>query len=175
MVDFARAFGVASPGTAAYAPKITHGKQIDNTLVWRLRAEDGRVTTRVPKADMPGYLPTSIEGLNDNWSVHVVDKARPEPNHRALPVRDGRAFAQLDLAMADSDLFIGHPVTCGNLDVRLLVSWKEEGKWYVEAHNPGDKAVETTLTTCPDWPLFTLNESVALAAGTSRIWVVDEL
>ena len=61
---------------------------------------------KIPKTAMPGLVPAIIEGLNDNWSVQMLNKARPWPNHRALPIRDGRSFAQLDLNDAAQDLFL---------------------------------------------------------------------
>ena len=45
---------------------------------------------------MLGLLPVVIEGLNDRWSVQLLERNRPWPNHRALPVRGGRAYAELD-------------------------------------------------------------------------------
>ena len=47
------------------------------------------------KAQLNGLLMTVVEGLNDNWSVQLLDKKRPWPNHRALPIRDGKAYAEL--------------------------------------------------------------------------------
>jgi len=112
MLEFAEEFGIAKPGKTAYAPTLKRGKVIDSYLIWRLDAGGTCIEATIPRADMPGFQPVSVEGLNDGWSVHFLDRARPWPNHRALPVRDGRAFAQLDLNEADSDVFIGHPVIC---------------------------------------------------------------
>jgi len=173
LLEFARKFGVANPGTAGYAPEFKSGKQIDNYLLWRVDAEGAGVDVHLPKADMPGFLPASIENLNDNWSVQLLDRARPWPNHRALPIRDGRAFAQLDLVEADLDLFLGHPVTADNKDVKLSVSWMMPGKWFVEVNNPTDKTVGATLTSSPGWTLFDFKETVQLAPGGSRTWTVE--
>ncbi|MCY3023972.1 MAG: hypothetical protein NTW87_33755, partial [Planctomycetota bacterium] len=173
MLEFARNFGISSPGTAGYAPQVSRGKQLDNYLWWKLNAEGAAVEARVPKAAMPGFVPVIVEGLNDNWSVEILDRARPWPNHRALPVRDGRAFAMLDLVLADSDLFIGHPVTCDQKDVKLLVSWMAPSQWFVEAHNAGDQPLTAKLQTAPGWTAFTLTETVDLPVGSSKVWRVS--
>jgi len=174
MLNFARQFGVAKPATAGYSPRLVSGKQLDNYLIWRLDGQGVGIEARIARADMPGFLPVIVEGLNDNWSVQLLDRARKRPNHRALPIRGGRAFAQLDLNQADLDVFIGHPVTCDNPDVKLLVSWQEPGVWFLEAHNATDKAIKTRLTSSRGWRLFHLDETVNLRPGSSRIWHVKE-
>jgi hypothetical protein len=174
MLEFVKKFGVFTPGTVGYKPDIKSGRQIDNYVTWRLDAQGSGVHAKIPKAAMPGFLTASVENLNDNWSVHLVDRARSWPNHRALPIRDGRSFAQLDLNDADLDLFIGHPVTADQKDLKILVSWMEPGKWHVEAHNPTDKAMKAALQSNKAWPFFTFDEKLELPAGASKIWTVAE-
>ena len=53
-------------------------------------------------------------------------------------------------------------------------AWFAPGRWFVEAHNPDDQAVEVTLQSDPAWPLFTLRESLVLSPGSSRTWAVAE-
>ena len=173
MLEFAEKFGVTKPGTTGYSPRLTRGKQLDNYLLWRLQADAGQcVEAKIPKADLPGFLTTTVEGLNDNWSVYLLDKARARPNYRSLPIRDGTAWAQLDVTQADSDLFIGHPVVADKHEVKLLVAWQEPGVWFVEAHNPGDKAVGVKLSTSPGWNVFDFKETADLPAGSSQVWRV---
>lgn len=172
MLDFVNKFGVAVPGKAGYTPEMKTGKTLDTYLIWRTEAQNGAVEARLPKTAMPGFLTASVEGLNDKWSVQLLDKARAWPNHRALPIRDGRAFAELDLNDADMDLFIGHPVTCDRKEAKILVSWKEPKQWYIEAHNPTDKPMKTRLATATGWTVFKFGETVDLAPGTSKVWTV---
>lgn len=174
LLDFARKFGVAQPGSVGYAPQFVRGSQIDNYLIWRLAAGDGSVDVKVPRADLPGFLPAVVEGLNSHWSVQLLDRARKGPNTRALPIRDGKAYAMLDLTQGDSDLFIGHPVIADNAEVRILVSWMDKGKWFVEAHNPTDRPLKATLKSSPGWTPFSFAETIELAPGTSRTWTVAE-
>ena len=174
ILDFARKFGVAEPGRPGYAPQVTRGRTLDTYLVWRLDAQGEAVVARVPKAGMPGFLLAEVEGLNDGWSVWLRDRARKGPNIRGLPVRDGRAYAELDLVPGDLDLFIGHPVVSDRSEVRLLVSWMEPGRWFVEAHNPTDTPLKARLRSSQGWDLFGFKESVELAPGASRTWRVLE-
>ena len=175
LLDFARKFGLAEPARCGYAPKITRGTQRDNCLLWRLDAGGSAVLARAGRADMPGFVPAAVEGLNDNWSAFLVDRNRRGPNFRALPIRDGRAFAQIDLTDADVELFLGHPVTCDRPEVKVQVAWEQPGRWFVEAHNPGAETVRAKLRTTVGWGKFAFRESVELPAGTSRTWHVPEL
>jgi hypothetical protein len=174
LVEFAEKFGVLKPGKVGYDAKFVSGKPMDNYLALRAQAQDGAVEAKIGKADMPGFLPVIVEGLNDNWSVQMLDKARKWPNHRALPIRDGKAYAMLDLTTANMDVFIGHPVTCDNRELKLQVSWKSPGAWYVEAHNPTDAPVKANLASAAGWTPFKLKETVELAAGTSKVFDVRE-
>jgi len=174
MVAFARQFGVLEPGKAGYAAKLLAGKVKDSYFIWNVDAMGAAVRARLPKTAMPGFLPAAVDGLNDNWSVYLLDQARKGDNFRMLPLRDGRAWAQLDLNMADSDLFLGHPVTASDPRITLLVSWKQDGQWVIEAHNPTDAPSIATLTTTPGWPKFAFKEKVELAPGESRAWTVAE-
>jgi len=170
MVGFAHKFGIGQPGKAGYVPELVTGKQIDSYLAWRLDGGGTGIVAKLPKTDLPGFLPVIVEGLKDNWSVHLLDRARKWPNHRALPIRDGRAFAQLDLAEQDRDVFIGHPITADQPDVKVQVAWQEPGVWFVEAHNPTDQPVRTSLRSSPGWTVFDFGQTVELAPGSSRVW-----
>ncbi len=175
LVEFAEKFGVARPGQVGYDAKVSRGKLVDNNVALTLDAQLSAVEVKIAKAAMPGLVPAVVEGLNDNWSVQLLDRARPWPNHRELPVRDGRAYAELDLVERDADLFVGHPVVAGNREVKLQVSWASKGRWYVEAHNPTDRPIKTKLSTSPGWTVFRFAEEVELPPGQSRTWWVKEL
>jgi hypothetical protein len=174
MLAYAAAFGAATPGQTAYTPQLKRGRQLDNYLLWRLDGRGEAIEARLPKTDLPGFLTACVENLHDNWSVCLFDRLRPWPNFRALPVRDGCAYAQLDLTEGDSDVFIGHPVVADNSAVKLLVNWQEPGQWSIEAHNPGEAPVTTRLTSAFNGPLARFDETVTLAAGHSRTWTCSE-
>ncbi len=174
MVEFARQFGILEPGKAGYAPKMLAGKTLDTYMLWNVDAQGTAVQAQIPKTAMPGFLPAAVDGLNDHWSVYLLDNAQKGDNFRMLPIRDGRAWAQLDLNLADSDLFLGHPVTASDPKVTLLVSWKQEGQWVIEAHNPTDAPITAALTTTKGWPKFDFTEKIELAPGSSKTWAVAE-
>jgi len=174
ILAYAAAFGALTPGTVAYAPQIRRGKPLDTYLVWRLDGQGEAAEARLPKADLPGFLTACVENLCDNWSVYLVDGLRRAPNFRALPIRDCRTYAQLDLTEGDSDLFIGHPVVADNRALKLLVNWQEPGVWFVEAHNPTDAPITARLTSLSGWKLFRFEENVTLPPGTSRTWTCSE-
>jgi transposase len=174
MVQFAKLFGVLEPGKPGYAPKMLAGKSLDTYFYWTVDTQGTAVRARMPKTAMPGFLPVAIDGVNDNWSVFLLDAARKGDNFRALPLRDGRAWAQLDLNLADSDLFLGHPVTASDPRMTLLVSWKQDGQWTIEAHNSTGNPLTATLATTPGWPKFDFKQTVTLAPGGSQTWTVVE-
>jgi hypothetical protein len=174
LVKFAENFGVVHPGQTAYRPVITRGQQLDDYFYWRLRALDGAVEATVPKVKLNALLSTVVEGLNDNWSVYMLDKGRARPNYRALAIRDGASYLDLDTEDNNVDLFVGHPVVADDEKVKITTAWMEPGKWFVEAHNPSDRSITTRLRTNAGWTLFTLDKpTVVLRPGSSRSWVVD--
>ncbi len=170
MDAFARAMGVVSVGDTAYEPEILRGKQIDNFFIWRLDGQQSGIEAKIPKVDLNTFLTTSVENLNDKWSVVLLDKTRKTANTRALPIRDGRAFAQLDPYNDDLHVFIGHPVIADRNDVRIEAAWKLPGVWHVEAHNPTDKPMQVSLKTAPGWDVFDFSETIKLAPGSSKHW-----
>ncbi|MHB9134769.1 MAG: hypothetical protein ACYDBB_27180 [Armatimonadota bacterium] len=174
MVAFAQKFGVMTPGIPGYNAEVTSGKVLDTYLIWRLDGQGKGIEASIPKNDLPGFLTACVEGLNDNWSVQLLDKGRTGANTRGLPIRDGRAFAQLDVNLADSKIFIGHPVIADNPQVKLLVSWQQPGAWFIEAHNPTQKRMRVRLTNNPGWSLFRFDKTITLPAGRSQVWTVTE-
>ena len=170
---FAQDFGIARPGSVGYKASVSRGRELDNYLFWRLQSSEGAVEAETEKTALGAYLTTIISGLNDNWSVHLLDRKMPWPNHRALPIRDGKAYALLDLSGRERDLFIGHPVVASNDKLRLAVYWHSPGTWYIEAHNPSDQTVDASLRTNDGWDRFEFQKKVALEPGTSQSFYVQ--
>lgn len=167
-------FGVLDPGRTGYSAEVTAGEDLDRYLFWRVRAEDGGFAARIEQRDLLNFIPLIVEGLNERWSAHLLVRNRQWPNHRALPLREGRGCAQLDPTDGDIEVFVGHPVTCDAPDVVLSVNWKERPRtWSIEAHNPTGDPIETRLSSTPGWTVFDFDETLRLAPGTSRMWEVD--
>ena len=172
LLETVHKLGVMNPGTAGYVPKLRLGSTTDTYLVWRVDGKGQGMAAKLPKTDLDNFLTLEVSGLNDNWDVYLLDHARKAPNFRALPHRDGKAYAELDLTEADVDVFVGHPLTCDQPAVKLMVSWQEKGVWFVEAHNASDTPVKTTIKGNKEWTLFPFSANVVLAPGSSRIWHV---
>jgi hypothetical protein len=173
VMETVKDFGLLVPGTVGYTAKVKRGQTTDSYLFWRANAKDGAFEATVRQAKLENFVPLALDGLNDNWSVFLVDRKRPAgKNFRAIPVRDGRAYANLDVIEGDADFFVGHPVVASDPNVTVLVAWKSSGKWFVEAHNPGDKPVKVSLTANKGWTHFRFKESLTLAPGSSQVWEV---
>jgi len=174
LLAYAKAYGLAGHRAEGCTATIRRGRTLGDRMVWRVEAEGGAFDAKLSGPNLPGLLPVRLEGLNDNWSVWLVDRNRKGPNVRALPCRDGSAYAQLDPAGGDMDVFIGHPVVCDRPGVKLQVAWMTPDVWFVEAHNPTDAAVDAEVHTAPGWEAFALRERVSLAPGASKVWYVKE-
>ena len=170
--EFAHQFGVAEPGKVGYEANLTRGKELDNYLLWRLEADSGAILAETQKAALGAYLTTVVSGLNGNWSVHLLDRQMPWPNHRALPSRDGKAYAQLDLTGRNRDLFIGHPVVASNDQARLAVYWHSVGRWAIEVHNPTGESMALKLQTNNGWDRFSFEKALSLPPGSSQTFQV---
>lgn len=169
-----RELGIPALGEVGYKADVKTGRTLEQYVTWRAEAKDGRFEARLPATTLMTYIPLIVEGLNDNWSVFLLDRARPAATgFRALPQREGRTYAQIE-TFAAADLFVGHPVLGDQKPAKILVSWKQPGQWFVEAHNPTDAAMTVNLSTAPGWTPFRFAEKVELAAGASRVWTVAE-
>jgi hypothetical protein len=172
MVQAARDLGIATPGRTAYQPEVSRGEELDRYFLWQLRAADGAVNATAPRASIDGYVTARVEGFNDNWPVYLLDRNRAWPNYRKLPLRDGVAYAQIDFNERDVDLFIGHPLRAQEEALLLHAVYLTKGQWRVEAHNPTEAPLETTVRSDPDWPLFSFEKRVSLKPGTSQSWLL---
>jgi len=69
-----------------------------------------------------------------------------------------------------ADLFVGHPVTADNREVFIQVTQTGEDAWAIEAHNPTDLPITTTLRSNPAFgPLAAklVPQALTLAPGSS--------
>jgi hypothetical protein len=95
MLDFCRRFGIASPG-AAGENAASLARQAARQLPVLEIGRDAEAALRraFPRPRCPVSCLRLLRDDSDNWAVELLDRARPWPNHRALPVRDGRAESQ---------------------------------------------------------------------------------
>ena len=167
-------FGVLEPGRVGYAADVVRGRTIDTYSSWRAEAEAGGFECRIPKTSLRSMIPLQLTGLNDRWSAFVVDRRRLGINFRPIPVRDGCGYALLDPTAADTDFFVGHPLSCDVPHVRVQVAWMSPGRWFVEAHNDSGDTVTTKITADRSWSRFKFEQEITLAPGSSRVWEVEE-
>ena len=162
------------PGRVGYAADVVRGRTIDTYSSWRAEAEAGGFECRIPKTSLRSMIPLQLTGLNDRWSAFVVDRRRLGINFRPIPVRDGCGYALLDPTAADTDFFVGHPLSCDVPHVRVQVAWMSPGRWFVEAHNDSGDTVTTKITADRSWSRFKFEQEITLAPGSSRVWEVEE-
>jgi hypothetical protein len=160
-----QAFGLTG-GKPAYRVKLEKGRITGQRYQLEIAADRGVVTGQIPKADLPAHLAIQVNGLNPNWTVLYVDRA----NSRWRPIgsAENMACVVLDPSSADQSFFIGHPVTCDQPEVKLLLTQVAENAWQLEVHNPTDKEVRTQLAFPREFtPLSSTVPSVTLKPGSS--------
>jgi len=174
LLDSLALFGISDPKVAGYQAEVKRGRTLDQQLTWDLQADNGAVQAKVKQTNALAWLPVSVRGLNDNWSTFVLDHNRDGYNFRAIPIRDGTAWVQVDLTTHSPDLFMGHPVVADNDNLHLQVAWHEPGVWFVEVHNPTEQTINTNVNTNSGWSRFDFKETLTLSGGSSRVYLVSE-
>jgi hypothetical protein len=120
-------------------------------------------------------LPVRVDGLCQNWTVVLLDRARALS--RPLGVQEGTAWATvIPVAGSGLDLFIGHPVVCNRPEAVLAVTQKGDAAWSVELHNPTTAGLATRVQLHEEFhaafPGLALDELVTLAPGQSRHFTI---
>ena len=87
-------------------------------------------------------LPITVSGLHDHWSAYLYDRALKKA--RPLGMFEGKAWATVSLT-GRQELFIGHPITADDAAIMLQLTQSNEHAWSLEAHNPTDQPITTTL------------------------------
>ena len=153
-------------GEPAYSYSVRRGELIDTVYELRLRADEGAAFVAIDQSELPGALPIVVEGLNDRWSAFIAD----EKGARGIGVFEGVGYAVTDVREKARSLFIGHPVIAGDERVCVnLFDWDQDSA-QVEAHNPTDEAIRTSVATCEACTfLAKARADVDLQPGTSQI------
>lgn len=164
---FRQQFGLGS-GPAGYTVAATAGKVLSQHYLLRVDGAAEQAFSGVLSGDLLSSLPVVVSGLNDHWSAYLYDRGRQAA--RPLGMLDNQAWATLPLH-GKLDGFIGHPVTCDQPQVVLQVTQTGDHAWVVEAHNPTDAPLTTTLRLHPafdPWAGKTLAQpQLTLPPGTS--------
>ncbi len=155
-------YGLA--GDPGYAFALKTGELLGTVYELRLRAADGAASVALEQADLPGALPIAVENLNDRWSAVVAEG----DDVRFIGVFEECGFTVADIREKSRELFVGHPVICGDARLFLELSGWGESKATVEVHNPTDAPIETWVAVAPACPFIVQDRrTVTVPAGTS--------
>ena len=165
---FYRDFGLDG-GHTGYTLQLAAGKVIDQQYLLNIDgAGDGFSGTVT--GNLISTLPIIVSGMNDHWSSYLYDRGKKAA--RPLGTFDGKAWAVVPVHGA-VELFIGQPVTADDARVMIQLTQTGANAWHVEAHNPTDAAITTTLQTNPLFdPLkgkAWTGEQITIPAGSS-VW-----
>lgn len=148
------------------------GEPVQEDFLCRVKAANGVVVASADK--VPGLIapvPVIVEGLNPNWTVMVCH--RRERKVRPVGQFEGRAVLMMDPGASRQAFFLGHPVQADHPELVIHTVQTGEGQWSVEMHNPTDNPITAHCRTAPGWKLFSLQQDVTLAPGTSE-WLEIE-
>jgi hypothetical protein len=138
---FYRDFGLDG-GPTGYEVAPAAGLVVDRRYILRIdgakqRCFSGRLTGKLVSS-----LPIAVEGLRDNWSSFLYDRALKKA--RPIGTFESTAWATVPLR-GRLDVFVGQPVTADSADVTIQLTQTGEDAWHLEVHNPTDRPIETTV------------------------------
>jgi len=117
-------------------------------------------------------LPVMVGGLHDDRSVFLID--RKVKRCRPLGTLEGVAYAVLDTAEQDWQVYIGHPILLSHPLAGYSLVQIGEKSWSLEIHNPTSQALETSVELSPWFELFGWKgETVAVGPGESVMRIID--
>jgi hypothetical protein len=129
---------------------------------------------KISSADLPLALPIVVRGLNERWSVFLLERER-----KTRPIGQLRdsAYATIDLREGDKNIFMGHPIVCDDEEVFINVVQTGDNKFTIYLHNPTSKKKNVKVRSSHYWSWGNLPErGISLNPGeVKRIeWNVEE-
>ena len=113
-----------------------------------------------------------VAHLNPRWSVFFADLKTGE--RRPLGVSaEGSTWVAYDFGSTAREIFIGHPFVCDRPEVSLTVAQTGPESFQIEAHNPTDQAIQTTIEANADAGTKVKVQRVELPAGSSKMLFVE--
>ncbi|OPZ31278.1 MAG: hypothetical protein BWZ02_00302 [Lentisphaerae bacterium ADurb.BinA184] len=171
-LDTLRAFFAAMQALPPES-KIQAASQRADAIALHLDGAGRGAEVKIPAVPLRANRALLLEGMNDTWDVWLLDRARPAPNWRQLPMVDGTAYAAV-FADEAIDLFLGHPVIADRPELRISLCNTLPGKWLVSIHNPTERAITARVESAKAWTPFTLPaRSCEIAAGSSLDLAVE--
>jgi hypothetical protein len=161
-------------GIPGYRLEIEGGEIRGQGYILEIDGKGQGFSGRIGKADLPLALPIVVRGLNERWSVFLLERER-----KARPIGQLRdsAYATIDLREGDKDIFIGHPIVCDDKEVFINVVQTGENKFTIYLHNPTSKKKNVKVKSSHYWSWGNLPErGISLNPGeVKRIeWDVEE-
>jgi len=147
--QFRRAFGLGGD-RPAYQVTARAGSIRSTRYLLELDAKDGGFAGLIGRAELPVRLPIQVHGVNPNWTAGLVE--RQQKWWLPVGVLDGAAYTTLDTA-SDHDVWIGNVVACDQPDLVLTLLPDGEGGFEIEAHNPTDREITSTVRTAAEFNL----------------------
>ena len=160
-------------GTPPYQLDLTQGTLLETAMAVRVQAHEHGIAGTITGGDMPVWrrgpmtrIPLRIDGLNPNWPCGVWYADADAIDE--FGVLDGVGLARLQID-ADRTFYVGNLLLCDNPDLRLAFAapWTEDAI-QVEAHNPTDAEITTTIRTpAAIAGRCRINQKVTVPAGQS--------
>lgn len=149
-VRFARDFGLVG-GQPAYHISVKGGQVARSGYPLVLSGTNGGLVVEFRDRGLPAGLPVFVKGLNDNWDAVVWQQGRGVIEH--MGVREGIGYYQFSESESEGGTyFLGHPVVCSDLEVRLQLVELGEKKLTLRLHNPRARRVVTQIATSSSLP-----------------------
>jgi hypothetical protein len=170
--------------------RVRMGLADGQSVGYRLEAKAGVVSSRsyvlavdgqgrgfravlTPDRRYPVSMPIQVANLNPRWPVFFADLTAGQ---RRPIGRDseGAAYVAYDLGTVARDIFIGHPFVCAHPEITLTVAQTGPSSYQVEAHNPTDQPMDTTISANPTSGISAEAQRIHLPAGSSKVIVVNQ-
>lgn len=127
--------------------------------------------TLTPDKPYPVSVPIQVVHLNPRWSVFFADLKTGQRRPLGMSA-DGCSWVAYDFGSTAREIFIGHPFVCDRPEVSLTVAQTGQS-FQIEAHNPTDQVIRTTIGVNLDSGVAGKTQRVELAAGSSRMVFVE--
>jgi len=155
-------------GKPGYQLVVEKGKVISNRYILTIDGGEEGFVGKFKRADLLVALPIMVKGLNERWSVYLLERdkgvARPIGQFKDC------AYATIDLRERDKEIFIGHPIICSDREVYINVVQTGDREFSAYIHNPTKKPKDIILRSNPQWTLGKVSaQRMVLQPGESKL------
>jgi hypothetical protein len=140
-----------------YSVTPTQGRVTGTRYLLELEADNRGFAGTFDTKGLPQRLPVKVTGLNEKWTVGKVDVARNQ--WFPLGVWQGSAYTEVAPQDGEQSYYVGNLVTADNPDVFVtLLPASEDGKTYIEVHNPTGQDLDVRVSVPVTTFLATVQE-----------------